>query len=82
MTVGRREGDRDVDAEGVHRVLQARVLLNSCQAEARAFVALDTGEVQIYSALWYYHSTEPKLLEGEFHFSKPLRASAAQRMSR
>jgi len=67
------------------RIVQGRkrrVPLNSWRAEARAFVALDTGEVRIYSSLWYYRSTESKLLATELHFSKPLRACAAERMQR
>ena len=59
-----------------------RVPLNSWRAEARAFVALDTGEVRVYSSLWYYHSTESKLLANELRFSKPVRVTAAERMNR
>jgi hypothetical protein len=44
-------------------------------------VALDTGEVRVYKGYWSYHSTEPKILESELHFSRPLHATAAERMA-
>jgi hypothetical protein len=58
-----------------------RVPLNHWSAEGRAFVAVDTGETRIYMGLWNYHSTGPKILANELHFSKPLNATAAERMA-
>ena len=57
------------------------VPINAWDAEARAFVAVDTGEVRIYSGYFSYHSTEPKILANELHFAKPLGASAGERMT-
>lgn len=59
-----------------------RVPLCDWRSEGRAFVAEDNGEVRIY-AFGYaaYRSLEPKLLAGDFHFSKPLNANAAERMT-
>lgn len=58
-----------------------RVPINRWDAEARAFVAVDNGEVRIYKGYWSYRSTEPKILANELHFSKPLGARAAERMT-
>jgi hypothetical protein len=58
-----------------------RVPINCSDAEARAFVAVETGEVRIYKGYWSYHSTEPKILANELHFSKPLHSTAAERMA-
>ena len=57
-----------------------RVPINRWDAEARAFVAVDTGEVRIYKGYWSHHSTEPKILANELHFSRPLGATVAGRM--
>jgi hypothetical protein len=57
------------------------VPINDWSAEARAFVAVDTGEVRVYKGYFSYRSTEPKILANELHFAKPLRATAAERMS-
>ena len=57
-----------------------RVPINRWDAEARAFVAVGTGEVRIYRGYWSYHSIEPKILANELHFAKPLGASARQRL--
>ena len=57
------------------------VPINSWAAEGRAFVAVDTGEVRIYKGYFSYHSTEPKLLAGELRSSKPLGATARERMN-
>ena len=57
------------------------VPINAWDAEARAFVAVDTGEVRIYKGYFSYHSTEPRILANEFRFAKPLSASAAERMT-
>lgn len=57
-----------------------RVPINRCDAEARAFVAVDTGEVLIYKGYFSYHSTNPQILANELHFAKPLHATAGERM--
>ena len=57
------------------------VPINRWDAEARAFIAVDTGEVRIYTGYFSYHSTEPKILANELRFSKPLNATAAMRMT-
>ena len=60
-----------------------RIPLCDRRSEGRAFVAEDTGEVRIYAFGYVaYRSLEPKLLAGDFRFSKPLNASAAERMTR
>jgi len=71
-------------APTTHRVVEGRkraVPTNSWEAEARAFVALDTGEVRVYKGYFSYHSTEAKILQNELHLSKPSGASAAERMA-
>ena len=55
-----------------------RVPINRWDAEARAFVAADNGEVRIYKGYWSYHSTEPKLLANELRFSKPIVTTTVQ----
>ena len=48
-----------------------RVAIDRWDAEARAFVATDTGEVRIYKGYFSYHSTEPKILANELRFTTP-----------
>jgi hypothetical protein len=57
------------------------VPINRWDAEARAFIAVDTGEVRVYSGYFSYHSTESKILANELHFAKPPHATAADRMN-
>ena len=56
------------------------VPINRWDAEACAFIAVDTGEVRIYKGCFSYHSTEAKILANELPFAKPLGATAAQRL--
>jgi hypothetical protein len=59
-----------------------RVPLNHSDAEARAFVAVDDGTVLVYRfGCIAYRCTEPKLVEGQLHFAKPLHANAAERVA-
>lgn len=59
-----------------------RVPINRWDAEARAFVAVDTGEVRIYKGYWSYHATEPKILANELHFAKPLTSTQSSKLAR
>jgi hypothetical protein len=62
---------------------RSAVPINDPRAEARAFVPVGGGMVLIanFSPV-SHHSTEPKLVEGQLHFAKPLFANTAQRMTR
>lgn len=52
-----------------------RVPINGWDAEARAFVAADTGDVLIYRFGYIaYRVTEPKILADQIRFAKPLQA--------
>jgi hypothetical protein len=59
-----------------------RVPLGDRRADGRAFVPDGwTGPVMLRSfGLWDYHTTEPKILEGQLHFAKPVGANALERM--
>ena len=60
-----------------------RVPINRWDAEARAFVGVNSGVVLAYRFGYIaYRCTEPKLLEDQLRFAKPLNATAAERMDK
>ena len=59
------------------------VPINDPRAEARAFIPVGGGMVLIANfGLVSQRSTDPKLVEGQLHFAKPLFANAVQRVMR
>jgi hypothetical protein len=80
---GRRRQEFDVYDFRIENGQRKRVPINDRSAEARAFVPVGGGTVLVYAFGYVaYHSTEPKLIAGDFHFAKPLHPSAAERMTR
>jgi hypothetical protein len=57
--------------------------INDPLSEARAFVSPDRATILVYAfGAVAFRETEPRSLEDQLHFAKPLFESAAQRMTR